>query len=84
MCDLNQEKGELEEKFWRSNIALSILPEEDGLQYDKELKTTFLKLFAVCIKYILYLLINESFILTKFIYSTLINYFRWHVRVVMI
>jgi len=52
LCDLDQEKGELEEKFWRSNIALSILPEEDGLHYDKELKTTFLKLFAVCIKYI--------------------------------
>jgi len=50
LCDLNQEKGELEEKFWRSNLALSILPEEDGLQYDKELKTTFLKLFAVCIE----------------------------------
>lgn len=50
LCDLNQEKGELEEKFWRSNIALSILPEEEGLQYDKELKTTFLKLFAVCIE----------------------------------
>ncbi|KAL4149661.1 hypothetical protein QTP88_003553 [Uroleucon formosanum] len=50
LCDLNQEKGELEEKFWRSNIALSILPEEDGLQYDKELKTTFLKLFAMACK----------------------------------
>ncbi|XP_015373408.1 PREDICTED: WD repeat and HMG-box DNA-binding protein 1 isoform X2 [Diuraphis noxia] len=50
LCDLNQEKGELEEKFWRSNIALSILPEEEGLQYDKELKTTFLKLFAMACK----------------------------------
>lgn len=49
LCDITQEKSELEDKFWKSNIALSILPEEDGLQYDKELKTTFLKLFAVCI-----------------------------------
>lgn len=46
---MTQEKSELEEKFWKSQIALSILPDEDGSQYDKELKTTFLKLFAVSI-----------------------------------
>lgn len=39
----------MEEKFLRSNLSISVLPEEDGLQYDKELKTMFLKLFAVCI-----------------------------------
>lgn len=63
MCDVTQEKGELEDKFWKSQISLSILPEEDGLQYDKELKTTFLKLFAVCIGYIYVLFMIKLFVL---------------------
>ncbi|XP_050438249.1 WD repeat and HMG-box DNA-binding protein 1 [Adelges cooleyi] len=50
LCDINQEKGELEEKFWRSSIALEILPEGDGQQYCKELMTMFLKLFALACK----------------------------------
>lgn len=75
MCDVSQEKGELEDKFWRSRISLSILPEDDGLQYDKELKTMFLKLFAVCIKYIKHL----NYLCVNYFYN-----FSWLAKVVMI
>ncbi|XP_050526875.1 WD repeat and HMG-box DNA-binding protein 1 [Daktulosphaira vitifoliae] len=50
LCDINQEKGEFEEKYWRSHIALEILPENDGQQYRKEFMTMFLKLFALACK----------------------------------
>lgn len=47
ICETSVEKGELEEQFWRSHVALSALDEDAKDNADRTIKKTLIKLFAV-------------------------------------